>query len=138
MTKAEEFSPSLEGVLSHRPEVQLGSLRAIKDSIIGQPQQKALYLKQNIVRTLFELLKEPSVSPDAKVEATVILGSLCYGISLSLSLHYFLDSLVMFRFAIRSRCIHLCQSYEPCRHSLGISRSRYPVSPTNHCRFTNS
>ena len=82
MTKTEEFSPSLEGVMSTRPEVQLGSLRAIKDSIVGQPQRKALYLKQNLLRTLFELLKEPSVSPDAKLEATIILGSLCYGILL--------------------------------------------------------
>jgi hypothetical protein len=80
MTQAEEFPPSLEGVMSHRPEVRLGSLRAIKDSIIGQPERKALYLNQSILRTLFDLLKEPSVSPDAKVEATVILGSLCHGI----------------------------------------------------------
>lgn len=70
----------MEGVLSPRPEVQLGSLMAIKDDIIGHSLRKSVYIDQRLVLLLIDLLQSVSTPVDVKVEAAVVLGSLFHGI----------------------------------------------------------
>jgi hypothetical protein len=79
MTQTEELPPPMEGVLSQRPEVQLGSLLAIKDDIIGHSLRKSVYIDQRLVRLLIDLLQSLSTPVDVKVEAAIVLGSLCHG-----------------------------------------------------------
>jgi hypothetical protein len=79
MTQTEELPPPMEGVLSQRPEVQLGSLLAIKDDIIGHSLRKSVYIDQRLVRLLIDLLQSVSTPVDVKVEAAIVLGSLCHG-----------------------------------------------------------
>jgi hypothetical protein len=79
MTQTEEQPTPMEGVLSQRPEVQLGSLLAIKDDIIGHSLRKSLYIDQRLVPPLIDLLQNVSTPADIKVEATIVLGSLFHG-----------------------------------------------------------
>jgi len=79
MTQTEEHPPSMEGVLSHRPEVQLGSLLAIKDDVIGHSLRKSIYIKHRFMRPLIELLRNENTPANVKIEATIVLGSLCHG-----------------------------------------------------------
>ena len=79
MTQTEERPPSLEGVLSQRADVQLVSLLAIKDDIIGHPLRKAVYIQQRLVPALLQILRGEATSVDIKVEAIIVLGSLCHG-----------------------------------------------------------
>ena len=69
----------MEGVLSQRPEAQLGSLSAIKDDIIGHSLRKSLYIDHKFMRSLIDLLRNESTPADVKIEATIVLGSLCHG-----------------------------------------------------------
>ena len=82
MTQTEEHPPSLEGVLSQRADVQLVSLLAIKDDIIGHPLRKAVYVQQRLVPALLQVVRGDATSVDVKVEAIIVLGSLCYGTGL--------------------------------------------------------
>src|SRR5271169_6385876 len=77
----EQHPPSMEGVLSQKHEIQLGSLLAIKDDIIGHSLRKSVYINQKFMRPLLDLLQSDSTPPDIKIEATTVLGSLFHGIS---------------------------------------------------------
>jgi hypothetical protein len=79
MTQTEELPQSMEGVLSQRPETQLGSLAAIKDDIVGHSLRKSVYINHKFMRLLIELLRNESTPADVKIEATIVLGSLCHG-----------------------------------------------------------
>lgn len=79
MTQTEELAPSMDGVLSQKPETQLGSLLAIKDDIIGHALRKSVYINHKFMRPLIELLRCETTPADVKVEATIVLGSLCHG-----------------------------------------------------------
>src|SRR5277367_1089855 len=76
----EEHPPSMDGVLSQKHEIQLGSLLAIKDDIIGHSLRKSIYINQKFMRPLLDLLQSDSTPPDIKIEATTVLGSLFHGI----------------------------------------------------------
>ena len=69
----------MEGVLSQRPEAQLGSLVAIKDDIIGHSLRKSFYIDHKFMRPLMELMRNESTPANVRVEATIVLGSLCHG-----------------------------------------------------------
>lgn len=69
----------MDGVLSQKHEIQLGSLLAIKDDIIGHALRKSLYINQKFMRPLLDLLLSDSTPPDIKIEATTVLGSLFHG-----------------------------------------------------------
>jgi hypothetical protein len=79
MTQTEEHPPSLDGVLSQRADVQLVSLLAVKDDIIGHPLRKAAYVGQKLVPALLQVLRSAATSADVRVEAIIVLGSLCHG-----------------------------------------------------------
>ena len=79
MTQIEEYPPSMEGVLSQKPEVKLQSLLAIKDDIIGHALRKSAYINQQLVKHLLEMLQNPTTPPEIRIEATTVLGSLCHG-----------------------------------------------------------
>ena len=76
----EEHPPSMDGVLSQKHEIQLTSLLAIKDDIIGHSIRKSLYINQKFMRPLLDLLQSDSTPPDIKIEATTVLGSLFHGL----------------------------------------------------------
>lgn len=82
MTQTEEHPPSLEGVLSQKADVQLVSLLAIKDDIIGHPLRKAAYIQQRLMPVLLQIVTGETTSADVKVEAIIVLGSLCHGMLL--------------------------------------------------------
>jgi hypothetical protein len=79
MTQTEEIAPSMDGVLSQKPETQLDSLVAIKDDIIGHSARKSVYINPKFMRPLIELLRNETTPAEVKVEATIVLGSLCHG-----------------------------------------------------------
>jgi len=79
MTQTEEQPPSLDGVLSQRPDVQLMSLLAVKNDIIGHPMRKAVYNQQKLVPALLQILRSETTSMDVKVQVVIVLGSLCHG-----------------------------------------------------------
>ena len=79
MTQTEEHPPSLDGVLSQRADVQLVSLLAIKDDIIGHALRKGVYIEQKLVPALLQILRGGTISTNVKVEAVIVLGSLCHG-----------------------------------------------------------
>ena len=79
MTQTEELAPSIDSVLSQKPETQLGSLVAIKDDIIGHSMRKSVYSNHKFMRPLIELLRNEATPADIKIEATIVLGSLCHG-----------------------------------------------------------
>ena len=79
MTRSEDPVPSMEGVLSQRPEAQLGYLGAVKNNIIGHSSRKSLYMDHKFMGPLIELLRNESTPADVRIEATIVLGSLCHG-----------------------------------------------------------
>ena len=79
MTQTDEHSPSLKAVLSQDPVAQLGSLRAIKDDVIGHSLRKNVYIEQNLLAALLQVLQSPSSPAQVKIEATILLGSLLHG-----------------------------------------------------------
>ena len=82
MTQTEEYPPPMEEVLSQTPAMQLGSLLAIKDDIIGHPLQKSIYIKNKFIGALIDLLRNEATPSDVRIEATIVLGSLCHGTGL--------------------------------------------------------
>lgn len=120
MTQTDEHSPSLKAVLSQDPVAQLGSLRAIKDEIIGHPLRKNVYIEQNLLPALLQVLRSASSPPEVRIEATIVLGSLLHGTFISCVLTNRL-------FAQRGK---------PCRRYLSshsYSRSQHLLSTTSYC-----
>lgn len=83
MTQSEECPPSMEGALSHTPDVQLESLLAIEDDVIGHPLRKSVYFNNKFLRSLIELVQDESTQPDVRIRATIVLGSLFHGTGLN-------------------------------------------------------
>lgn len=52
---------------------------ALKNSVIGSNRQKTSVIQQGIVPRLLQLLSDPSVDPNIRLEATITIGSLAKG-----------------------------------------------------------
>lgn len=68
------------------PGVILSVLRSMKHSMIGHDQNKQLFIRLGVSRTLTEILgyREKNAGDlwsDARVEAGIVVGSLAYGTS---------------------------------------------------------
>jgi hypothetical protein len=85
MTPTEGRPTWMEGVFSQSPEVQLASLLAIKDDVIGHPYRKPAYLNEKFVRRLIALLRLETTPADIRLEVTAVLGSIFYGTSSNVS-----------------------------------------------------
>ena len=85
MTQTEEQqhqrSPAsaMEALYSLRTDIQLSSLLSIKDEIIGHPRRKAEYLDINPLQQLLTVIRSPAITPEIRLQATIVLGSLCHG-----------------------------------------------------------
>jgi hypothetical protein len=99
---------------------QLGSLRAIKDEIIGHPLRKNVYIEQNLLPALLQVLRSASSPPEVRIEATIVLGSLLHGTFISCVLTNRL-------FAQRGKP---CRRY-PSSHC--YTRSQHLLSTTSYC-----
>ena len=78
MTRSEEESLLLS-LQSADPATVLGTLQKLKHRLIGHDQTKELFVRLGIADVLSAILSNDAYGEDAKVEASIAIGSLAYG-----------------------------------------------------------
>lgn len=91
MTHSEEETAALgllntvRNTFQSAPDEALACLKQIKHSLIGHEQAKQLYMDNNIIQVLVQILDLEHIPKELKLEAGTCIGSLSYGMIHSVS-----------------------------------------------------